>query len=61
MKTREQNSNRKNWRVEFYGAGQSVEVILRNRSYDYVKALALGACEAYIMPEDVYFTIEELN
>lgn len=38
-----------------------MEVILRNRSYDYVKALALGACEAYVMPEDVYFTIEELN
>lgn len=61
MKPRVQESNRKNWRVEFYGAGRSVEVILRNRSYDYVKALALGACEAYIMPEDVYFTIEELN
>ena len=61
MKTRKQNSNRKNWRVEFYGAGRSVEVILRNRTYDYVKALSLGACEAYIMPEDVYFTIEELN
>lgn len=61
MKTREQNSNRKNWRVEFYGNGRRGEVILKDRTYDYVKALMEAACYSYNMPEDVYFTIEELN